>query len=233
MVALDIKGHQAVNPRRLNPTPGSIRILVADNPFHTLPDGDLATGQDPKILIGVQEFVRGKKERLPHTAPGRQVVVHILTALGKQFVQTTVRRQGTDHVSGGQNGQGQNRRPRPGGKIIDVERKPFGEEYHLRRQVGRFLPRPLADQRKPVAGKHPYRTQTPVGKDPFPSFTQALVIRGKAICAQSRITFDRGINVPIRSVVINFPRAVLALDVEQGLHDLLLVRVRIAQEVQG
>ena len=187
---------------------------MADNPFHTLPNGDLATRQDPKLLIGVQEFVSRKKEGLPQPASGRQGIVHALTPFGKKFVQTTVRWQGADDVSGGQNGERDNRCACPGSKIIDAERKPFGEEYNLRRKVGRFLPRPFADQRKPVAGKHPYLTQTTMGKDPCPCFTQALIIRGKAICAQGCIAFNRRIDVPIRSVVVSLPRAVPALGVE-------------------
>ena len=72
-----------------------------------------------------------------------------------------------------------------------------------------------------------------MGKDPCPCFTQALIIRGKAIRAQGCIAFNRRIDVPIRSVVVSLPRAVPALGVEQGLNNLLLARMRIAQEVHG
>ena len=50
-VALDVERHQAVDPRRLNPAPRAIGVLVAHDPAQARVDRHLATGCEAELLV--------------------------------------------------------------------------------------------------------------------------------------------------------------------------------------
>ncbi len=172
-IALHMERHQAVDPRRLDAAPAAVGILMADRsiPAHG-GRPRRATGVRPmpvaELLQGVQDLVGLAEEQVPAAGVllGRQVVIECLAAARKQRVEAALRRQRPARPARGQHGDRHQRRPRPLREMIDVEGKPQRQPDHFRRQVGRLLPRPFADQGQPVAGEDADIAQPALGFDP-------------------------------------------------------------------
>ena len=64
-VAFGAKGHQRIDPGRLDTAPGAVRILVIDYPFKTGTDCRLPKGMDGKINISVEQIIGEEKKTLP------------------------------------------------------------------------------------------------------------------------------------------------------------------------
>ena len=234
-IALDVERHQTVDPRWLNAAPGAVGVLMFDDPLQALADGGLAAGREAELLIGVQRGVGGQEKRLPGEQAGfaRQAGVGPLPTQRKEFVQTSLGRQAAGKAAGRQNRQRHQGRPRPGGKIIDVERKPAGKGDHLGRQAGRFVPRPLADQGQPVAGENADGVKPAVGQDPVPGFSEGWAVGRQTAGPQRGVALDGGVDIAVRRPVVDLPGAVRALGCEQGVDDVVFARMLVAQDMHG
>ena len=68
-VPLGVKRHQGIDPRRLNATPGPIRILMFDNPVDTKTNREFPARLKRKFDVSAQESVRHEKETFPGKKP--------------------------------------------------------------------------------------------------------------------------------------------------------------------
>src|ERR1700722_9454115 len=98
--------------------------------------------------------------------------------------------------------------------MINVKWDPEGRADHLGRHGRRCLPRPFADQGKPVASKYPGLTQSAARKNPFPGSAKHFRVGRIPSPSKRCVAFHRGIDIAARSIVVNLPRAVGTLLVE-------------------
>ena len=222
-VALDVQRHQAVDPRRLDAAPGAIGVLMAHDPFRRMGDGGGAPEAEPlplaELLQAVQHLVGAAEEGVPAAGVPllRQRVVELGAAAGEQGVEPAVGGQGAARAPRREQGDRHEGRPRPLGEIVDREREPQREPDHLRRQVRRFLPRPFADQRQPVAGEDADVAQAALGLDPAARLDQGGLVVAMPERAQGGVGFHRGVDVAILGVVVDLPGPVGALGLQQRL----------------
>jgi hypothetical protein len=232
-VAFLVQREQAVDPRRLDTAPGAVLVLMLDHPLKHEADGRRTSRRDAEVLIGVQRAIGLQEHFAPRARTGaRHAVVEILPPLGKQLVEARLRRQRSARATGAQHAQRQHRGARPRRKVVDVEGHPLRQEDDLRRQIRCALPRPLTDQRQPVAREHAQPAEPAVSEDPLSGSDHHRIIGPVAPGTQRRVTLDRGIDVATRRVEIGLPGAVLALFVQQRSDQpLALGRIVDAEEV--
>jgi hypothetical protein len=58
LVALDVECHEAVDPRRLDASPGAVGVLVPNDPSQAGVDRGLAERGEAELLIQMQEAIR-------------------------------------------------------------------------------------------------------------------------------------------------------------------------------
>ena len=196
---------------------------MLDDPFQRAGYGASAHEADLRRLAGalhpVENLIRRQEKSFEKSGAWffRIGIVVFLAAAGEEFVETARGRQGPRRAPRRQYGDGHQRRPRPLCEIVNRKNEPVREEDHFRRQVRRFLPRPLADQRQPIACEDANIFKTAFGQNPFARFRHMGRVLALAHGAERRIGLNRRVDVASGRVMINLPGAVLALGLAQAL----------------
>ena len=172
-VAAEMKRYQRIDPRRLDPSPGSVGLLAIDDPALGAGERRLSDRPQRMALVQVEEAVeREQQAAAQRICTGRRPGLRPaeLADLERQRPDRPDRqhhRQRDDGLTG------------PAGEVIRVQRHPGGEQHHLRRQHRHLLPRPRPEQREPNVGEHPGPLEPALSPDP--GGRGAHVIRGGLI----------------------------------------------------
>ena len=135
------------DPRRLDASPGAVRLLALDDPSLGRAQGPAAHRRDGLPLVGMQAAVEEGEEARPRL--DRQRIIGAGAELLDAERDCDLRAQGR------RDRQRYERLARPAAERIDGERSPRGEEDLLGREHGHLLPRPERQQREPHAREHP------------------------------------------------------------------------------
>jgi len=109
--------------------------------------------------------------------------------------------------------------------VVDVERKPLGQEDYFRGQIGGVRPRPLAEKGKPVFREDPDSLGPIVVKEPPAGLAGYFLVGGKSRIAEGGVAFDCGVDVALFGVAIHIPTPVGPLRVDDVIHHAFRLRV--------
>ena len=128
-------------------------------------------------------------------------------------------RQGPRRTARRQNRNRHQGRARPLREIVNREHEPVRKEDHLGGKVRRLLPRPLADQRQPVAGEDADVFKPAFRHDPLAGANHVGCVLAVAHGAQRRIGLDCRVDVAGGRLVIDLPGPVGTLRFAQALRE--------------
>ena len=148
-IAAQVQRHQGVHPRRLDPAPGAIGLLAANDPALGAAQREPAQQPQRAVFVGAKRAVQAQQPRRPCSArAARSGVAPGAVQLGEVERQPPRRPVGFDER------QRHDRLARPAGEVIDVQWHPRGQQHDLRGQRGDVLPRPQPEQCQPHVREH-------------------------------------------------------------------------------
>src|ERR1041385_4199369 len=89
-IAFGAQRDQPINPRRLNPAPGPVAILMPDDPLEAELDRAVPERNQPPGLCPMQQLVEPPEQAFDREARarlGRQVKVEVVIAVREQLLQ--------------------------------------------------------------------------------------------------------------------------------------------------
>ena len=124
---------------------GVLRVL--DQPFQRLFQGAFAQAGKGGLAVNFQELIDAKEEIAPGSGEAAGRIGEAIGGLmiPVEFGDTLFRPKFPHGAEGGDHGQGQDDGARPGGDVIEIEVKPFGEKHDLRRDAGAGVETDLAE----------------------------------------------------------------------------------------
>ena len=184
-IPLQVKRHQRVHPRRLDPAPAAVGLLALDDP--ALGRAQAQPPQRPHrvALVDAQHLVhRGQRaggQRLRRDGARRRARA--------ELVQRDPERP--HRAVGAHDRQRDDRLPGPAGEVVWVQRKPGRQEHHLGRQRGNVVPRPQPEQRHPDVREHARSPRSAAGAGPLGGTRHVRLGRIVAGHAQRPVGLDR------------------------------------------
>ena len=199
-----MQSDQGIDPRRLNPGPGTVGLLMTHHPIDDLSLGPTAKRVHGEKLVEPNKLVQVVQQfRPPPTRLGfGQGVIGFFPRLRVQLVQVRPIWNRAVRLATQDNQHGNNGWASPAGKVVDAEGQRRRHKNQFWRQVGNAFPIPLPEQGQPDLSEDSGIRYSAPGEDESAGLGHIYLVGGMSGQFQSEIALNRSAQVAGRLIIL-------------------------------